>query len=80
MAAVSIMPSMAMFTTPARSHRMPLKAPMVSGTERMNMMRSMPARLSRPPDAAQVRKAKTNMPPIKAKASPVSLRKPRTSW
>ncbi len=74
------MPSMAMFTTPARSHKMPDSAPSVSGTERMNMMRSMPARFSVPPEAAQDRKAKTNMLPTSANAKPVRRPKPRTSW
>ena len=43
MAAVSIMPSMAMLTTPARSHRIPDSAPSVSGTAE-SMIRSIPAR------------------------------------
>jgi hypothetical protein len=56
----SSMPSIAMLTTPARSHRTPERAPNVIGTARYTVVCRIPTRLMDLPAAAQVRKPKTN--------------------
>ena len=51
-AAKSIMPSMAMLTTPARSHQMPAMAPMASGVARRRLSATMVVMLVLVPAAA----------------------------
>ena len=59
-AAVNIMPSIAILNTPERSHRIPEKAPTVSGTARTTATLSKPAILGFRSDAPQARKPKMN--------------------
>ena len=59
MAAVSIMPSMAMLTTPERSHSTPLSAAKGDGGGALQRQVKMPSRLIDLPRTAQTRKANT---------------------
>ena len=58
-AAISIMPSMPMFTTPARSLITPHSAASAMGVARTSELLNMPTRLNDFPRAAHIRKAMT---------------------
>ncbi len=61
-AAVSSMPSMAMLTTPDRSHSRPARAPSAIGVARNRVPSSRPIKLVSAPRAAQVNSAMANSP------------------
>ncbi|MPM54854.1 hypothetical protein SDC9_101637 [bioreactor metagenome] len=77
---ISIMPSMAMFTTPARSLMMPEKAPRVMGTAMETALESMPPRLSDFPEACQVRKLKMSSRNTTPTIPLVALPNPLIVW
>jgi hypothetical protein len=79
-AAESSMPSMAMLTTPDRSHSTPDKAPNVIGTDRSSVLCSKPTTLSERSRAAQVRNAITNRNTTTPMTRVVRAPKPRVSW
>jgi hypothetical protein len=58
MAPVNIIPSMAILITPARSQRIPLKAPKAIGAARKSEAEIIPNKFIEVPRAAQVKKAK----------------------
>ena len=59
-APASSMPSMAMFTTPDRSHRTPARAPKISGDARRRVPLNRPTSEVAPPAVAHVSMAATN--------------------
>ena len=73
-------PSMAMFTTPARSQMMPDIAPKVIGTLRWRVLCRTPTRLIPSPATAQVRKAKEKTLIIRIITIAQRVPKPRVSW
>jgi len=80
MAPISIIPSMAMLTTPARSHKTPENAPSVMGTARRTALLSMPPRLRDCPSADQVRKLKTKNSETIPRMTFVARPNPRETW
>src|SRR3990170_3175385 len=78
-APISIMPSMAMLTTPARSQSTPESAARVIGTALSSDELSSPPRLVDVPAAAQTRNPNTKKPATSPNARFVMRPKPRTS-
>ena len=65
---------MAILMMATRSHIRPLKAPRVTGTDRITVDRSIPTKLNDLSAAAQPRKARANSPRLNANAKLVHLR------
>ena len=76
----SSIPSIAMFTTPARSHRTPDRAPNAIGTDRWTVVSRTPVRFIDWPAATQVRNAKTNANATRPRIIAVRAPNPRVSW
>ena len=74
------MPSIPMFTTPERSHRMPERAPRAIGVERDTVATSMLMRENSCPDAAHTMSAMANTPKATPRMIVVLPWNPRKNW